>query len=350
MKKSTLYLVMLVMGYLLSLVGCAKSATTNSWEASKTYFDAWIQLNDPGDWTRTDLGCYVIEETEGTGDLVGNYENSPYVRVNYTVYELGINGNVYGDVNSTTSLALAQQLGTYVESYYYGPRIWIRVSNTLSAGVDESISGMRVGGTKTVVIPGWLFTTSRYDTPEEYLYNESGTNYIYKIEVVETIEDIVQWELDSLKSYLANNYSTVDFENDSLKYGFYYIQTQEPTNTNAFTSDSTVYINYIGRRLDGQVFDTNIRDTAKRYGIYDSTADYEPVLINWSDDDYDELTMTDDESSMIDGFAYALWQMHSYEAGTCVFYSALGYSSSGSGDEIPEYSPLRFDIEFVDGE
>ncbi len=79
-------------------------------------------------------------------------------------------------------------------------------------------------------------------------------------------------------------------KDDTLKYGLYYVQHKKPgpddDDTVAFATDSTVYINYIGRRLDGQVFDTNIRDTAKRYDIFSSSSKYEPVAVTWNKDDY----------------------------------------------------------------
>ena len=40
--------------------------------------------------------------------------------------------------------------------------------------------------------------------------------------------------------------------------------------------------------------------------------------------------------------------MKSHEKGVGIFYSALGYGSSGSGNAIPGFSPLMFEIEVVD--
>ena len=57
--------------------------------------------------------------------------------------------------------------------------------------------------------------------------------------------------------------------------------------------------------------------------------------------------MGTDGGSLIDGFSYALWKMKSFEKGRCIFYSTLGYSATGSGNKIPAYSPLIFDIEIV---
>jgi FKBP-type peptidyl-prolyl cis-trans isomerase len=70
--------------------------------------------------------------------------------------------------------------------------------------------------------------------------------------------------------------------------------------------------------------------------------------VNYNYEDYSQITITSDKSSVIDGFAYMIWRMGAYEEGTGIFYSKLGYSYSGSGSSIPAYSPLRFDIEVVD--
>ena len=100
--------------------------------------------------------------------------------------------------------------------------------------------------------------------------------------------------------------------------------------------------------LDGHVFDTNVKDSAKFYGIYSASRTYAPSSVTWfgSDGKYSDIKLGG--SSVIDGFAYALSKMHPHEKGTAVFYSGIGYGSSGSGSTIPAYAPLRFDIEIVD--
>ena len=135
---------------------------------------------------------------------------------------------------------------------------------------------------------------------------------------------------------------------DSLKFGFYYRQTAAPDSDKEFPNDTTIYINYIGRLLNGKVFDTTIADTAKRYSLYSSSSTYEPVSIKFNKDDYTQIKMGTDESDVIDGFAYTLSKMKSHESGVGIFYSGLGYGSSGSGGSIPSYSPLIFEIEIVD--
>lgn len=335
MKRLFFFLI----GAVLLVTSCAKSTSTSSGASAKAYFDAWMQVNYPG-LTATPLGSYVIEETEGDGALLGTCEESKYIRVHATAYDLK------GNVTNTTRESVAKQLGLYSERAYYGPMMWIRTGESLYAGLDEAVSTMKVGGRKKTIIPGWLFSYTRYNTPQAYIDNVSGANAIYDIEIKEIVNDPVKWEIDSISSYLSHNYPSVTVA-DSLKFGFYYIQDKAPSDTAKFPNDTTIYINYIGRLLDGRVFDTNIKDTAKVHGLYSSSATYGPSSITYKDEVYSDITMGS-SGSLIDGFSYAIWKMRHHEKGTCIFYSNLGYGAAGSGSSIPAFSPLRFDIEIVD--
>jgi FKBP-type peptidyl-prolyl cis-trans isomerase FklB len=135
---------------------------------------------------------------------------------------------------------------------------------------------------------------------------------------------------------------------DSLAghYGCYYKQLIAPVDTSSFPNDTTIYINYTGRLLNGQVFDTTIEKVAKDNNIYSATRTYEPTTVRWAEK-YEDLTLGSDNSSVISGFALTLWQMRAMEKGIGVFYSPLGYSYNGSGSSIPPYSPLIFEIEVV---
>ena len=128
--------------------------------------------------------------------------------------------------------------------------------------------------------------------------------------------------------------------------------SQKTGKEETFPSDTTIYINYTGKLLNGLVFDTNIEKVAWDNGLYSSSKSYEPAKIKWGES-YSELTMGDDDSSVITGFAMTLWDMRNlneegkYDKGVGVFYSPLGYGYSGSGSSIPPYAPLVFEIEIV---
>lgn len=318
------------------LAGCAKAPTVSENESSKRYIEAWIKTFHP-DAQKTSLGAYILEDLPGNGLPIGDVDNSPYVNVKYTVTDLA------GNIQNTTSELLSQQLGTYDFSTYYGPKVFTRLDYGVTAGINETLSTMNIGGRRKVLVPGWLLSTTEYSSADEYFKYGSGTEMIYTIEPVERITDIVQWELDSVATYLIRRYPKVS-PADSISKGFYYIRTREPADTCGFHKDTTIYINYIGRLLNGKVFDTTIADTAKFYGIYDPSNSYEPMSVA-AKSDYTETTL--DGNTTITGFAYMIYQMHSYESGTGIFYSDWGYGSSGSGVSIPPYSPLRFDIDVV---
>ncbi len=350
MKKTLLYLTLAAV-----LFGsCATDPKTGKNEASKRYLDAWMKLNHP-EAQQTRLGSYILEDIPGTGEAAGTTEQNPYVRVSYTLRSLA------GAVSLTTDEQLSKQLGTYTETGYYGPAVWYRGDNALLAGLEEAVADMRCGGTRTVVIPGWLMGADsqtgesyHYDTAEEYYEKVSGSApTIYTLTLESVIPDIVKWENDSLARYVPEHFPG-KVAADSLKYGFYYFRTQAPSSEETFKKDTTIYINYIGRRLDGVVFDTNIADTAKYYGIYSASRNYGPAKIKWyvKEGKYTDMEMTSSGSttatSVIPGFSFALDQMHPHEQGAAIFSSSWGYGTRSSGSAIPAYSPLRFDFQIVD--
>ncbi|MBP5625578.1 MAG: FKBP-type peptidyl-prolyl cis-trans isomerase [Bacteroidales bacterium] len=350
MKKALLYLGLAA----LLLSACAKTPNPGKNAAAKRYLDSWIQVNHP-DAQKTPLGAYVLEETPGTGAAVGAADTDAYVRVECTISDLA------GAISYTSDATLARQLGTYSEQGYYGPVTWRRSDNALVAGLEELVGSMRCGGAKKVVIPGWLMGADSqtglpiiYDTAQEYLDKISGGSpSIYTVTLKEIVPDIVKWETDSVDRYVARLFPGTSVK-DTLARGFYYRRTAAPSDEEAFHKDTTIYINYIGRRLDGVVFDTNIADTAKYYGLYSASRTYGPAKIKWygADQGYSDITMTASGSSaagsVVNGFSKALDQMHPHEKGTAVFYSGWGYGSRSSGSTIPAYSPLRFDLEIVD--
>ncbi len=335
--KTTAYLAIA-----LSAICCAKAVKVGPNEAEERYFNAWMKINHP-DLEATGSGIYVLEETEGEGAVIAE---DNYVYANYTVTDLE------GNISTYTEKEVAEQLGKYVASDYYGPKVLTTFENTIPAGLGEAIIGMKVGGTKKVIIPSWLMTYNTYDTAKEYLENESsGTSSIYDIEITDVALDIVKHEIRQIEQYFADNgdiFGKTPPDSLTGHYGCYYKQLQPPADndTTSFPSDTTIYINYTGKLLNGQVFDTTIERVAKDNNIYSASRTYEPTSIQWAEE-YTDLTMGTSGSSVISGFALTLWQMRAMEKGIGVFYSPMGYSYNGSGSSIPPYAPLIFEIEIV---
>lgn len=333
MKKIAIYL----FAAMLLSFACAKSPVTSPNDAAKAYFDAWVEINNDGSWQTTPLGVYIMEDEPGTGaevltDTTGNH----YLWVDY------YSTTLKGSLTQYTYEWAFRQMNTYAEYYYYGPRVWQRGENTMYAGIEDALIGMKEGGRRKFAVPAWLGVYARHSGVQAYLDAASGTAAIYDVKLAKIIPELHDWEADSVWHTVHRLFPEKAYK-DSIVTGMYYIRTKAPSSEGDMPTDTTVYINYIGRCLDGRVFDTNIRDTAVFYGVWNASRTYGPISIKWAEK-VEDLKM-DGSSSLIRGFAEILKQMHPDEAGTGMFCSSRGYGSSGSGSAIPPFSPLRFDIE-----
>ncbi len=316
---------------------CAKTPETGVNDANKRYFDAWLHVNHP-DIKPTGLGIYVLEETEGTGAEV---REDGCAFVDYVITDLE------GNISSYTDKATAKQMGTYDTTTYYGPAKWFTAEGVLQAGINEALIGMKVGGRKKVIIPSWLMSYKVYETEEEYLETSTdGSAAIYEISVADFTDSIYVWEIGQIGKYLAANQDIYKGMTaaDSLRQGFYYKELTAPTVADTLKNDTTVYINYTGKLLNGLVFDTTLEKVAKDNGLYSATKSYEPLPVKMAAD-YNDIKL--DGNEIIDGFALTLKQMSSNEKGVGIFWSQLGYSTGGNGSAIPGYAPLIFEIELV---
>lgn len=330
--------------------GCAKTVSDGPNDANRRYLEAWLQINLP-DAVKSGRGIYVIEESAGNGAEV---TEDGFVRVDYKVTDLD------GNISSYTDKETAKQLGTYDTTTYYGPQFWTTHSESIQAGLADAVIGMKVGGSKKVLVPGWLLSYKVYDNEKDYLaLSSSNSDAIYEITVRDFTDDISAWQMEQIGEYFKANSDifgnmssadtlklTIGGEEQSFP-GMYYCRTKAPSSDSEFPSDTTIYINYTGKLLNGLVFDTTDERTAKDNGIYSSSKSYEPVQINWGDA-YSDITMGSSESSVITGFALTLWQMKPMESGIGIFTSDYGYSYSGSGSSIPGYAPLIFEIEIIE--
>lgn len=340
------------------IIGCAKTVSVGPNEADRRYLEAWMQVNGI-DIEPSGLGIYILDNKDGNGAEI---TRDGFALLDFKITDLD------GNITSYTGEEIAKQLGEYKISDYYGPEFITTHENTIYAGVYNMLEGMTVGGYRKAIIPGWLLSYKSFETEAEYLAQEaSSTTAIYEIYARDFTDSVSNWELDSLERFFRNDRILIDgkpvnqifvkdgkpmVKTDTTQVdGFYYKQLSAPESTDKFSSDTSIFINYIGRTLDGRVFDTTYEKVAKDNHIYSSSRTYEPVQINWpssaEDEGYDKITMGTDESEIIAGFALTLWQMHPMEKGVGVFYSTLGYGSTGTGNAIPGYAPLIFEIEIV---
>lgn len=322
-------------------VGCAKEDTINTGEKALAYLQLYVDKYYPS--VKPDAnGLYILKDEEGTGKPWS--KDSVYTYASATIRTLG------GTVSSTTEKAVSQQIGSYVEGNYYGPKFAMLGEKSSYAGVDYLYEGMKVGGTRTAIIPSYLLTTSRYDTKQKYLDAcTSEVHMEYTITLCGQTNDIQRTEKDSLARYMNLHYpgeKPSTFTEDDPDGRFYFVSDSTAfIGKDTFPRDTTLQINYTGRLLNGQVFDTTLEKVAKDAFIYDASKTYEPVSVTYATA-YKDIKMG--SSTLITGFQGGLYRMHWVgQKAVVAFISDHGYTSSGSGQTIPPYSPLVFELELV---
>ncbi len=314
---------------IIGLSSCSKDLSESDNVVQKRIRDAWIRVNHPNAKS-TESGIYYLDETPGYGEAV---TDCTYVFVNYTIQTLD------GTYSTTTTKEMAQRLGSYSDTTYYAPKIWTTGVYTLYDGVEEVLKQMKLGGKITAVMPPELTLVTYPANYSSYYSSNSqaySVNTIYNIEIVNMTKDIGAYQIARLEDYSDKYYEGLD----SLSEGFYFTKIKELADADTLVEDSSYNVWYIGRLLDGFVFDTNIEDTAKKYHRYNSSTDYDAIEITYHDD----LSTFVDENSLVEGFSKAILNMKEGEKAITFFWSDLGYGSSGSGTSIPAYEPLVFEI------
>lgn len=320
---------------------CAKEKEESQRSIQEKVLDAYIAMNCPTA-QKLPSGLTIIEKTPGTGRLA---EAGDGVYIHYSTYSLD------GVCQSTTDSVEARMLGTYTPENYYGPSVFVVGVYGVTVGISELLKQVGTGGSVTAIIPPWLTSYGGSGSTGQ----QSTINTIYKVRMGHIIDNLIKFQADSLDRYSAKNYTP---KIDSLSYGYYF---RNFTHTNGIDAADTVKAStsvnvwYVGRLLDGYIFDTNIRDTAKKYGIYDASAGYEPLKVTM-EASYQDMSSSAGGSadkgdggkgSLVSGFARALKKMTIKDNAVTFFMSGFGYGSSGtmsSGKGVPEYAMLRFDI------
>lgn len=333
--KRTIYISLILAAVTVS-VSCARDVNESDTDISKRIFNAWMIESGYQDIKPTDVGIYIIDDTPGSGATV---DDSMYFFVKQ------IRTTMDGSISAHNYEDLAKQLGTWTVQSRFTPTVWYSASmgiglRDMVIGADitdnKGTGGMRVGGHRIAIIPPWVIDP---DSGEEVV-SESAV-YIYDLTITDCTDDIIAYQIDSLERFKSHYPGGILKNIDSTYYGLYvktYPTTVEENDT--ITEGSSISLWYIGKYLDGTVFDTNIKDTAKFYRIYNSSSTYSALSFTF----YKDSANVVDNNSTVKGFTLAVREMKNY-GDTCrtFFTSNWGYGSSGSGN-IPGYEPLYFDI------
>jgi FKBP-type peptidyl-prolyl cis-trans isomerase len=344
----------------LFLFSCAEESEESNASIQKRILDAYLDVNYPNkDYTITNSGLVILNHQEGEGTSPDKY-GAAYVKYSAK--------NLSGDYQSTMFEDVARRIGTYSPDIYYGPQLSTFDYGEITEGLNEAMKMMKKGSKMTVIIPPSL---SKYDGENTGGYGyatekseSSSVNSIYEIEMYDVVTNLQKYQLDSIQKFRDINYPGLD-----STMNMFYFKKLSGTRTDTIPLNETAKVWYVGRLLDGYIFDTNIRDTAKKYGLWSESKTYDPLEVTY-ESSYTGMASSagtmnvsgvtggssnndDGESgSYVPGFAKALKSMTYGDHAITFFGSGWGYGSKGSmssGSGVPTYSMLFFEI-FVEEE
>ena len=117
--------------------------------------------------------------------------------------------------------------------------------------------------------------------------------------------------------------------------GLRYVITKPGTGENC-KPGQIAQVNYAGYMLDGQYFDTSVKEVAQANGLYNEGGRYIPYPV------------TIDETQVIKGWHHALKLLNKGAKATVYIPSPLAYGRQQRSELIVPNSILVFDLEVVD--
>ncbi len=307
----------------LFITSCAKEITESSDSIEKRMLEAHVTVVYKDTISPLPSGIYLINERKGTGKSVSD---SSAVFVKYSTQDLQNN------YLSTTYENISKQVGSFSYSNYYGPVLMELGNYTLINGLEEGLKTMKEGAKAKIIIPSWA---SKFNYLNSDKYHATTTVYI--VEIIKVIDDYPDYELDTLRKFSNIHYDGLD----TLKKGFYFKTIEEGTGDTLATG-GTARVNYVGRLINGFVFDTNIEDTARKYKIYDQSKTYTPLNVELHEPG--ESTASGG-SGVVDGFAKALLEMKYGGKAITFFGSEWGYGTQNQS--FGKRQQLHFYIEVL---
>lgn len=132
-----------------------------------------------------------------------------------------------------------------------------------------------------------------------------------------------------IEEYLAEN----NLQAQKHSSGLFYIIKEEGSGEFP-NSGQLVSVNYVGKYLDGRVFDTSVDSVAREAGIFDENRNYQPF----------EFTLG---RGVITGWTIGISLLKEGSSATLLIPSGYAYGPRGS-ESIAPNSVLLFEVELVD--
>ena len=195
-----------------------------------------------------------------------------------------------------------------------------------SARIIINADSLRVRGAQ---LPEIIKDKLTYIVKIHKLYTQEG----YQEYLREKAAEADQKQQEAIAAYLQEKNLTAA----PLESGLYLILTKENKKGKAIAQGATIKFNYVGRLLNGTIFDTNLEEVAKENNMLQEGRPYEPLQIPAG------------VGQMIPGVDEALIKMKVGEKATLIIPFQLAYGDRDLG-QIPPYSTLVFELEIVSAE
>ena len=144
------------------------------------------------------------------------------------------------------------------------------------------------------------------------------------------VQEQYEEDLVKIEEYISEN----NLDPTKHESGLHYY-ANNPGLADSVSAGQFVSVDYIGRLLDGTIFDTSVDSVAKANGIYDETRSYTPI--------YFQVGV----GRVISGWDLGLTFFEKGGDGYLIIPSYLGYRNNEQGI-IPANSVLYFEINLID--
>jgi FKBP-type peptidyl-prolyl cis-trans isomerase len=137
-------------------------------------------------------------------------------------------------------------------------------------------------------------------------------------------------DISIIENYLEENNLTAQ---RNATYDLFYIIEEEGNGINP-ENGQEVEVNYVGRFLSGEVFDTSIESVAREAGLYSESRDYQPLKFRLG------------QRQVILGWDIGIKLIEEEAKATLLLPSYLAYGFTGNSS-IPPNTVLLFEVELV---
>lgn len=336
----------------LFFASCAKQEPEDATKLEKMAFEAWMQkyvLDRGVNAIPQENGMYVEFVEDGNQAVESSRDTLVWLRMDYTSTDIA--GNVFATRDSLQ--ALRQRTFTpythydpeyvYIGRQTYGMiegRHWA-LQNDLDKG-DGTTMKMSAGSHVRLYIPSYLaYGSTGYTNDQGYggQFDLDGTKIVVEdLTIRQVVKNPFTWEEETVVDYAKQRWGLGDA--DTIATCFFVdtlgfrprpaLLEQFPDKAFEYSDslgvDSTAKIWFVGKFLDGFIFDTNIESVYDEFYGRRQAEDYPADEREFEALEY---TASSDQDSYIQAFYKAIPALRRGQWSRLVFTSAYGYGSTG---------------------